>query len=58
MLILSRHKYERVMIGDDITITVLEIRGSSVRLGIETPKNMPVDREEIRELRRQSDQQK
>ena len=48
MLILSRNSGEKIKIGDDITITVVEIgdRGR-VRLGIEAPTNVPVHREEI-----------
>ena len=47
MLILSRKKNERIMINHDIVITVLDIRGNKVRLGIETPEGMLVDREEV-----------
>jgi carbon storage regulator len=48
MLVLERRRDERIMIGDDITIRVIEIRGDKVRLGIEAPKEIRVDREEIR----------
>ena len=47
MLILSRMKDERIMIGDQIVITVADIRGDKVRLGISAPKHMRVDREEV-----------
>ncbi len=47
MLILSRKKNERIIIGDDITIIVVEIRGDKVRLGIEAPKEVPVHRKEV-----------
>ena len=47
MLVLSRKKNESVVINDDITIVVVEIRGDKVRLGIEAPKNVPVHRKEI-----------
>ena len=47
MLILSRHKDEKLMIGDDITITVIEIRGDKVRLGIDAPSHIPVHRQEV-----------
>ncbi len=47
MLVLSRHRDEQIMIGDDIVITVVEIRGDKVRLGIEAPKEVPVHREEV-----------
>lgn len=47
MLVLSRHRDERITIGDDIEITVVEIRGDKVRLGIEAPKNVPIHRREV-----------
>ncbi len=47
MLVLSRTKGERIIIGDNITITVLETRGDRVRLGIEAPREIPVHREEL-----------
>ncbi len=47
MLILSRKKNEKVKIGDDITIAVVEIRGDKVRLGIEAPTEVPVHRQEV-----------
>ena len=47
MLVLSRKKNERIMIGDDITIVVVEVRGDKVRLGIEAPKEIPVHRREV-----------
>ena len=47
MLILSRTFSESIIIGDDITITVIEIRGNQVRLGISAPKDIAVHREEI-----------
>lgn len=48
MLILTRYKDQRIMIGDDITITVIGVHNGQVRLGISAPKDVPVDREEIR----------
>lgn len=48
MLVLQRNLNERIIIGDDIVITVVEILGGSVRLGIEAPRGVAVDREEIR----------
>lgn len=47
MLILSRHKNEKLKIGDEVTITVVEIRGDKVRLGIEAPSHIPVHRQEV-----------
>lgn len=47
MLVLSRKRDEKIIIGDNITITVLEVRGENVRLGIEAPKEVPVHREEV-----------
>ena len=47
MLVLSRKKDEKIVIGDNITIMVLEIRGDKVRLGIDAAKDVPVDRFEI-----------
>ena len=46
-MILSRRVQEAIMIGDDVTITILSVRGNQVRLGIDAPKNVTVDREEI-----------
>ena len=47
MLILTRRVGESIMIGDDITITTLGVRGSQVRLGVNAPEDVPVHREEI-----------
>jgi carbon storage regulator len=47
MLVLSRHREESIMIGDDVKITVVDIRGDKVRLGIEAPQMIPVHREEV-----------
>jgi carbon storage regulator len=49
MLILTRRVGESVMIGDDVTITVLGVKGNQVRVGINAPKNVAVHREEIYE---------
>lgn len=47
MLVVSRKKNQEVVINDDIVITVVEIRGDKVRLGIEAPKEVPVHRREV-----------
>jgi carbon storage regulator len=49
MLVLSRKKNESIIINDDITVTVIEIRGDKVRLGIEAPKDVTVHRREVYE---------
>jgi carbon storage regulator len=49
MLILARRVGEAVVIGDDVTITVLAVRGSQVRIGVSAPKELTVHREEIYE---------
>lgn len=48
-LVLSRKHGESVCIGDNITVTVIEIRGSQVRLGIGAPPEVKIDRQEVRE---------
>lgn len=47
MLVLSRKKNEKIRIGEDITIVVVEVRGDKVRLGIEAPKEIAVHRQEV-----------
>jgi len=55
MLILTRKLGERVTIGDDITITLLEIKGTQIKLGIEAPKSISIHRQEIYErIRREN----
>ena len=49
MLVLSRQRDETIMIGDDIEITVVDIRGEKVRLGINAPPHVPVHRKEVYE---------
>jgi carbon storage regulator len=51
MLVLSRRVGESIVIGDDVTVTVLEVRGEVVRIGIDAPRSVAVHREELlREL--------
>lgn len=47
MLVLTRRAKQSVMIGDDVVVTVLEVRGDQVRLGIEAPRSVAVHREEV-----------
>lgn len=47
MLVLSRQKDESIMIGDDVEITIVDVRGDKVRLGITAPRDIPVHRREI-----------
>lgn len=47
MLVLSRKKNESVVIGDAIVVTVVEIRGDKVRLGIQAPREIPIHRQEV-----------
>ena len=47
MLILTRRVGESLMVGDEVTVTVLEVKGNQVRIGIDAPKHVSVHREEI-----------
>jgi len=47
MLIITRRHGEKIMLGDEISVHVMEIVGNSVRIGIEAPRSVPVYREEI-----------
>ncbi|MBC8201339.1 MAG: carbon storage regulator CsrA [Planctomycetes bacterium] len=56
MLVLSRHQDETIMIGDDIELTVVDIRGDKVRLGIKAPSTVPVHRKEVYEAIRKENE--
>ena len=47
MLVLSRQRDESIMIGDNIVVTIVDIRGDKVRLGINAPSEIPVHRQEV-----------
>lgn len=47
MLILTRRVGETLMVGDDVTVTVLGVKGNQVRIGVDAPKDVSVHREEI-----------
>ena len=58
MLVLSRKQDEKIIIGDSITLMVIEIRGDKVRLGIDAPRDVTVHREEIYEaIKREAKEQ-
>lgn len=57
MLVLSRKKNESIVINNEITIVVVEIRGDKVRLGVEAPKEVPVHRREVYEAIKRNAQQ-
>jgi carbon storage regulator len=54
MLVLSRKKNETIIIDDQITVTIVEIRGDKVKLGIEAPPSVSVDRREVWEAKRRN----
>jgi carbon storage regulator len=47
MLVLTRKAGEKIVIGDDITITILEVRGDGIRIGIDAPRGIKIQREEV-----------
>lgn len=49
MLVLTRRKDQRIMIGEDIVVTVLDVKGDTVRIGVEAPRDVQVHREEVHE---------
>ncbi len=57
MLVLSRQRDETIMIGDDIEVTVVDIRGDKVRLGINAPKEISVHRKEVYEAIRKENKE-
>lgn len=57
MLVLSRHRDESIIIGDDVVVTIVDIRGDKVRLGIQAPQDVPVHRQEVYEaIKRENEQ--
>ena len=57
MLVLSRHRDESIMIGDDVVVTIVDIRGDKVRLGIDAPQEIPVHRQEVYDAIQRENQQ-
>ena len=59
MLVLSRQKDESIMIGDDVEIKIVDVRGDKVRLGIAAPRDIPVHRREVYDaIQREKSEQK
>jgi carbon storage regulator len=57
MLVLSRQRDESIIIGDNVVVTIVDIRGDKVRLGIEAPCEIPVHRQEVYDaIRRENGQ--
>ncbi len=57
MLVLSRQRDESIIIGDNVVITVVDVRGDKVKLGIDAPQEIPVHRREVYEAIRRENQQ-
>jgi carbon storage regulator len=57
MLVLSRQRDESIIIGDKVVVTIVDIRGDKVRLGIEAPSEIPVHRQEVFEAIQREKQQ-
>jgi len=58
MLVLSRKKNEQIVIDENVIVTVMQVRGDKVRIGIEAPKDIPVHRKEVHEaIKREQAQQ-
>lgn len=57
MLVLSRQRDETIMIGDDVEITIVDIRGDKVRLGINAPRHIQVHRKEVYDAIKRENQQ-
>lgn len=58
MLVLSRKLHQEIVIGDDIVITLVDIRGDKVRIGIQAPVDVPVDRREVHEAKKRKGEAK
>ncbi|AQT68115.1 putative carbon storage regulator protein [Anaerohalosphaera lusitana] len=58
MLVLSRQKDESIIIGDDVEVTIVDVRGDKVRLGITAPRSISVHRKEVYEAIQKEKQQK
>ena len=54
MLVLSRKRDERIVMGDNIVITIVDVRGDKVRVGIEAPPHVPVHRQEVADALKRS----
>ena len=57
MLVLSRHRDESIIIGDNVIVTVVDVRGDKVKLGIDAPREISVHRQEVYEAIRRENQQ-